>query len=549
MQHQDVIIYVRGYGTFGVPWGSTIDVILKQLSDKLPKQPVAMIVNHVNVRGLYFDFYSNSVVEFLMLDSKMGNDLARITTGFLLSKAVHSLFPGKRLHIKHMISNGMYCEIPGLKINQEVLISLTAYVQDLITQDMEIERCYISEQEAEMIFSRQGQQDQLALLHYRDSDTVHLFMLDNFYGYTYMEMLPRTGLLRDFRLIPYTAGLIYLSPEEEEKEFGEFWEQRKLAQIYQESKSWAEMLNIPIIPTLNYRVEHGEIDDIIQVNEALHEKKIAAIADMICSNENVCVVLIAGPSSSGKTTFAQRLKVQLRVNGRKAASLSMDNYFCDRANTPLQENGEPDYEALEALQLDLFNQDLQKLICSESVRMPAYNFITGQSVPEQIPMQLEENELLIIEGIHGLNSDLAQNISDQQKFKIYVSALTQLNLDYSNRISTTDCRLIRRIVRDNRTRGHDALQTIRQWPSVRRGENKHIFPFQENADVFFNSSLLYELTVLKPMVEPLLRGSRSEDVWERVEINRLLKFLKFINPAFGVKIPYNSIIREFIGDS
>jgi uridine kinase len=318
--------------------------------------------------------------------------------------------------------------------------------------------------------------------------------------------------------------------------------------IHKEAKDWAGMLQTPHLAALNEIIERGNIDDIIQVNEALHEKKIAYIADSICTNPEIRLVLIAGPSSSGKTSFAQRLLIQLRVNGRRPVSISMDNYFVDRLDTPRDENGDYDFESIEAMNLDLFNDHLSRLINGEEVEIPIYNFKKGCSEDRGIMIKVPAGEPIIIEGIHGINNRLTWRIPQEQKFKIYVSALTQLNLDYSNRIPTTDCRLIRRIIRDSRTRGYSALDTIKRWPSVRRGEEKNIFPYQENADVMFNSSLVYELSVLKPYAEILLEGISSEH-FEHVEARRLLKFLSYFRAIEPNSIPPNSILREFIGGS
>jgi len=299
---------------------------------------------------------------------------------------------------------------------------------------------------------------------------------------------------------------------------------------------------------LNDIIANGNIEEIIRVNEALHEKKIAYIADQICQQQEARLVLISGPSSSGKTTFAQRLLIQLRVNGRRPVLISMDNYFVDRALTPRDENGDYDFESLQALKLDLFNSHLISLIQGEEVEIPIYNFKTGVCDPKGIPIKVNLGQPIIVEGIHALNDELTWLIPAEQKFRVYISALTQLNIDYSNRIPTTDSRLIRRIVRDARTRGYSAADTISRWPSVRAGEQKYIFPYQENAEVMFNSSLVYELAVLKPYAEPLLQAI-SPEADEYVEAKRLLKFFSYFKPISGEPVPPNSIIREFIGGS
>jgi uridine kinase len=361
-------------------------------------------------------------------------------------------------------------------------------------------------------------------------------------------MVSHTGVLNKFKLI-YYPRTGFADPEPNDPDLSQpFHEQGKLFQIYQEAKAWAGMLNTSHLGALNDIIENGKIEDLIRVNEALQEKKIAQIADMIVHNPGVRVVLIAGPSSSGKTTFAQRLLIQLRVNGCRPVSISLDNYFIDQKLTPLDENGEYDFEAIEALKLDLFNEHLTRLVEGEEIEMPIYDFKQGCCLEKGIMLSVPAGEPIIIEGIHGLNDQLTWSIPREQKFKIYVSALTQLNIDYANRIPSTDCRLLRRIIRDSRTRGYSALNTIKRWPSVRRGEEKHIFPFQENADIMFNSSLVYELAALKPLAEPLLKEI-SADHREYTEARRLLKFLSYFRSIVPDPIPPNSILREFVGGS
>jgi len=310
------------------------------------------------------------------------------------------------------------------------------------------------------------------------------------------------------------------------------------------------MLNAPHVPAVNKIIADGGFKDLIRINEALHEKKIADIADQICQNKDIRVILIAGPSSSGKTTFAQRLYIQLKVNGKNPMAISLDNYFVDRCDTPIDEFGEYDFESIDALKLDLFNEHLQQLINGDEVEMPLFNFVKGTCEDQGEMIRLGSDQLLILEGIHCLNDELTSSVYSKQKFKIYISALTQLNIDYSNNISTTDSRLVRRIIRDNRTRGSNALDTIKRWSSVRRGEEKNIFPFQENADAMFNSSLVYELFILKPYIESLLNQVRTDNR-EYAEAMRLQKFLSYFTPVMLEErdIPYNSIIREFIGNS
>ncbi|MDD3899521.1 MAG: nucleoside kinase, partial [Syntrophomonadaceae bacterium] len=410
-------------------------------------------------------------------------------------------------------------------------------------------RMTVPKEEARRIFARQGQMDKVKLLEFRDKDHVHIYELDGFYEYFYGYMLPFTGLINCFRLLNYPPGLILQTPEKDNPgHIEEYLEQPKLAQVFQEAKKWAEMLDTPHVAALNDIITHGSAGDLIRVNEALHEKKIAYIADRICADSGIRVVLISGPSSSGKTTFAQRLLIQLRVNGRRPVMVSLDDYFVDRDLTPRDEDGDYDFEALEALKLDLFNDHLIRLIKGEEVEMPIYSFKDGCCALQGRMTRVPLGEPIIIEGIHGLNEHLTWSIPREQKFKIYISALTQLNVDYTNRIPTTDSRLLRRILRDSRTRGYSARETLERWPSVRRGEERNIFPFQENADVMFNSSLVYELSVLRPYVEPLLLEI-SPEYPQNLEARRLLKFLSYFQELGADEVPHNSILREFVGGS
>ncbi|MGE5599263.1 MAG: nucleoside kinase, partial [Bacteroidota bacterium] len=370
---------------------------------------------------------------------------------------------------------------------------------------------------------------------------------DYFYGYT----VPSTGYLKVFGLRPYPPGFILQFPHPESPAaLPAFADQPKLARIYREFERWGEILGIADAGALNDLIAGGQGPDLIRVSEALHEKKVALVADMIqCNRERVKVVLIAGPSSSGKTTFIQRLSIQLRVLGLLPVAISLDDYFVSRDRTPLGQDGKPDFEALAAIDLEYFNRQLQELIQGRAVLAPRYDFIRGERAADGRQLVLDgERGIILVEGIHGLNESLTPAIPREQKFKVYVSALTQLNLDRHNRIPTTDSRIIRRIVRDHRFRGHDALQTIRLWPSVRRGENRDIFPYQEEADVMFNSALPYELAVLKRFAEPLL-AEVGPDAEEHSEAKRLLKFLSYFLPLDPCEVPGNSILREFIGES
>ncbi|NLB88048.1 MAG: nucleoside kinase [Syntrophomonadaceae bacterium] len=509
---------------------------------------VAVMINN-NLSDLNTAIQTDAEIKLIDLTSEAGLRVYRRSATFILIKAARELYPNRQLIVKHSLSNGLYCEFMDEETNEEEIKLIEKQMQEIINQNKPLNRLYLSKEEAIEIFKKQGQTDKVDLLSTRDKSHIHVYELDGFYEYFYGYMLPYTGMVDKFRLISYSHGLILQTPEiDQPTSLKPYKNQPKLAGIFREAKEWADMLETPHAAALNQAIERNNIDDIIRINEALHEKKIALIADDICHNPNKRLILISGPSSSGKTTFAQRLLIQLRVNGRRPVSISLDNYFIDRELTPRDENGDYDFEALEAIKLDLFNDHLTRLLKGEEVEVPIYNFQKGTSEPKGILMKVPVGEPIIIEGIHALNDKLTYSIPTDNKYLIYVSALTQLNIDYTNRIPTTDCRLLRRMIRDSRTRGYDALSTIKRWPSVRRGEEKNIFPFQENADVMFNTSLVYELAVLRPYAEKLLLEIGPENE-EYAEARRLLKFLSYFEPISADGVPPNSILREFVGGS
>ena len=541
-------VQVKNKGTYQIESGITVGDFVTRLELENGNLIVAWIIDN-RLRDLGFSLNDDCQLELVDLYSEAGLKIYRRSTIFLLLKACRDLFPQRCLMIKHTLSNGTYCEFIEGSVNNVEIEQITKRMQELIAADLPINRKRITKAEARELFAQQDKPDTVKILENRDKEAVHVYELDGFYEYFYDYMVNRTGLINKFKLLYYPPGMILQTPEPGDPELDQpFHEQSKLFQIYQEAKAWAGMLNTPHLGALNDIIQEGRVEDLIRVNEALQEKKIAQIADMIVNNPSVRVVLIAGPSSSGKTTFAQRLLIQLRVNGRRPVSISLDNYFVDQKKTPLDEDGEYDFEALEALKLDLFNDHLTRLINGEEIEMPVYDFKQGCCLDKGINISVPPGEPIIIEGIHGLNDKLTWSIPREQKFKIYVSALTQINIDYANRIPTTDCRLLRRIIRDSRTRGYTALNTIKRWPSVRRGEEKYIFPFQENADIMFNSSLVYELAALKPLAEPLLWEISDENP-EHLEARRLLKFLSYFRSTSAQPIPPNSILREFTGGS
>lgn len=541
-------VEIIGRGEYTVAQGTRINqLIAMHLSDC--EFPILAVMVQNSMHDLNYILHDADKIELIDLTSEKGARIYRRSAMFILIKACRELFPDRTVIVRHSMSNGIFCEFRHQEVTPAEVKMIEEQMHKIVASDLLIKRITVNKEKAVEIFTAQGQLDLVQLMKQREKEFVHVYELDGFYEYFYGYMVINTGQIDRFRLINYPPGIVLQTPEKKNPGIlMPFVEQKKLSSIYSEAKAWAEMLKAPHVAAVNEIVSRGEINDFIRVNEALHEKKIASIADQICNNQDVRIILIAGPSSSGKTTFAQRLFIQLRVNGKEPVAISMDNYFVNRCDTPLDENNEYDFEALEALKLELFNEHLQQLINGEEVEMPVYNFISGTCETEGVKIKLGAGQPLILEGIHCLNDQLTSSIYAKQKFKIYISALTQLNIDYSNNISTTDSRLIRRIIRDNRTRGHNALDTIKRWPSVRNGEEKNIFPFQENADAMFNSSLVYELFILKPYIEPLLRKIGPENR-EYAEAKRLLKFLSYFKTAETDEIPINSILREFVGNS
>lgn len=472
------------------------------------------------------------------------------TLQFIFIKAVYDLYPEAKISIEHAISKGLFGEIyKNAPLDKEDIEKIKVRMKELISRDILINKVSVSKEEAIKIFSSYGFEDKLRMLKHSNNDSLKLYELDGRYDYFYGPMGASTGVVKLFDLIFYSPGFILIPPNENNPNIlPEFVEHKKLAKIFYETERWGKILDVADVGSLNNKVVSGEIVDIVRIAEALHEKKAAYIADMVEEKKNVKIVLIAGPSSSGKTTFTRRLGIQLRVNGLMPVPISLDDYFVDREKTPKDEHGEYDFESIYALDLELFNKNLKDLLEGEEVLMPQFDFLTGTRKWHERPLKLPENGVLLIEGIHGLNEMLTSSIPKENKFKIYISALTQLNLDNHNRIATTDVRIIRRIVRDALSRGYSAEQTLKMWPSIRRGEEKNIFVFQEEADAMFNSALVYELCVLKKYAEPEL-DKIQQDSPVYYEAKRLKSFLHFFKDVDKELTPDNSILREFVGGS
>ncbi len=463
--------------------------------------------------------------------------------------ACKCLFKDSRVVIEHSLSNGVYCEIYlGRDITEEDISKIKDKMDKIIAKDYDINKNIYTKKEAIEIFKSIGLDEKAELIKYKENDIVKIYKCNNYIDHFYGYLMPSTGYIKSYDLFKYRNGVILMAASEDDKHIPKkFVPQPKLANIYKEAEKWSNLMGVDKVLSLNKIIEEKKYGEIIRIVEALHEKKIGQIADII-KQENKRIILIAAPSSSGKTSFATRLCIHLKVNNLNPVSISLDNYFVDRDKTPLDEFGKLDYESINAINLERFNKDLKDLLEGKKVQLPRYNFITGKSEAGEI-LQIEKNQPIILEGIHGLNPVLTASIPDDEKFKIYLSALTQLNLDDHNRIPTTDLRLIRRIVRDNQFRGHTAEMTIMGWPSVRRGEEKNIFPYQEEADVMFNTACVYELALLKTYAKPLLEHI-GEDSEAYIEAKRLLKFLQYFVELDDLSdIPPTAIIREFIGGS
>lgn len=455
----------------------------------------------------------------------------------------------ENVFVRWMLGDSCYCEPEGIELTQAMLDEIKAYMQDMVSRDLSFEKRSVGTPEALSLFEKHKMYDKKKLFEYRRVSKVNIYSLDGFEDYYYGYMPSSAGILKYFDLQLYEKGfLLHMPGRKTPDQLSPFKESPKLFQTLQEAANWGKMMSVDTVGALNDVVSHGRITDLILVQEALQEKKIAEIAECIVNDGSKKFVMIAGPSSSGKTSFSHRLSIQLRAHGLNPHTIALDNYFKNRADTPKDENGNYDFECLEAIDIELFNRDMMALLRGERVELPTFNFIVGKREYHGDYRQLGPDDILVLEGIHGLNERMSYSLPKESKFKIYISALTQINIDEHNRIPTTDGRLIRRMVRDARTRGSSALQTIARWPSVRRGEDKFIFPFQEEADVMFNSALIYELAVLKPYAEAILFGI-PKDVPEYIEAKRLLKFLDYFIGVSSEEIPKNSLLREFVGGS
>ena len=532
-----------------VPIGSTLSDIYEEINLQMPYGPVSAKVNN-KVEGLHYRVYHNKDVEFLNLLTPSGIRTYTRSLFLVLCKAVHDLYTGSQVIIDIPVSNGYYCNLKlGHEITTEDVDRIRTRMQEIIDAKMPIQRYETTTEEAVKLFTELGDIQKAKLLKSSGSLYCVYYVLDDYKDYYYGSMLTNTSQLHLFGLEPYFDGVLLRIPSTQDpSKLGELIRQDKMFEVFKEHHRWQSILGIKTVGDFNEAVKNGLATDLINVSEALQEKKISQIADTIAERKEIKVVLIAGPSSSGKTTFCKRLSVQLLASGVKPVQISLDDYFVNRAETPKDENGELDYESIYALNIPLINEQFNALFRGEEVELPKYNFQTGMSEKSGKKLHLGENNILLVEGIHALNPALTEQIADDKKFKIYASALTTILLDDHNYIPTTDNRLLRRIVRDYKYRGCSAQETIHRWPSVRAGENKWIFPYQEQADVMFNTALLFELAVIKPQAEEVLEQV-PENCEEYAEAYRLRKFLKYFAPLPFRNLPPTSLLREFLGGS
>ena len=535
-----------------VPMGTPLSEVAKRLTPG--RYPfLAAFVNN-RLKELNYKIYAPVTIRFVDITSFAGIRVYQRTAWFLLQKAVRDLYPGQTLHIRHsMGQSGFYCEIEGIdEFTADDAARLQSRMRELAVRNLPITRERMLTTEVRARYAEEGFTDKVALLDTRPRLYSQLYTLGDTVGYFYGSLAPSTGYVTLFDIQPYYNGFYLALPLRTAPDtLHRNVQQEKMFGIFQEYQSWVALMGVPTIGAVNARTLAGDAGGMIKLAEAFHERKFAWVADTIYDavvSRGIRMVLISGPSSSGKTTSAKRLGIQLGVLGLRPVMISLDDYFVDREKTPLDENGDYDYEALEAIDLELFNDHLRRLTRGESVDIPRYDFITGRRMQHDNPLTLDERSILIIEGIHGLNPRLTPSIPDAQKFRIYISCFTSVAMDNLSRIATTDNRLLRRLTRDYRQRGADALATLSRWASVRRGEEKHIFPYQENADVMLNSSLFYEISVLRPFAEKILREV-PDTVPEYDEARRMLKFLDNFIPIPPDEIPPTSILREFIGGS
>ena len=525
---------------------TTIQELLKEEIQKSEHPVIGAIFNNEYV-NLGYEISTDGEVKLIDIASKEGTKMYRRTIIYMLGKAVEEVCPDKKIIVNYQLPNSMFCEIENTEITEELAQKLNDQMHEIAQKDLPIKQVIMTREQAEEFYQKNDVSKGRLQLDLEDNQEIYMYYCEDYYNYCYGTIANRTGVTKIFEIIKYEDGFLVRYPSSDKPEqLPKLIQTKKLSWALNEYDDIHKILDVNTVYKLNMAIEQDTIKDIIMLDEALHEKKIANIADKIAKNRNVKMILIAGPSSSGKTTFAQRLGIQLRINRIKPVTISVDNYFVERKDTPRDEKGNYDFECIEAIDLELFNDHLTKLLNGEEVEMPEFDFHEGTKRYNGRKLKLEPDQVLVIEGIHCLNDKLTSKIAKDQKYKIYISALTVLNMDRYNRISTTDTRLVRRIVRDYQFRGYDAKHTIATWHSVNNGEEKNIFPYQEEANSIFNTSLIYELNVLKGVVLPLLKEIKQEEA-EYAEAQRLINMLKYFETIPADYVPTNSLLKEFLG--
>ena len=520
--------------------------LLKEEIEQSEHAVVGAIFNNEYV-NLSYEIEESGTIELIDISSKEGMKIYRRTLVYVLGKAFEKICPNLKMMVDYQLPNSMYCDLENNEVTEEFIQNLSEEMRKIIRQNLPIKQVIMTREEAKAFFDKEQTSKGRLQFDLDENKKIYMYYCEDYYNYCYGTLADRTGIAKVFEIIKYDNGFLIRYPSSSRPEqLPKIIPTKKLAWALSEYDDIHKILDMNRVYKLNTAVDENKIKDVIMLDEALHEKKIANIADKIAENRNVKMVLIAGPSSSGKTTFAQRLGIQLRINKIRPVTISVDNYFVERKDTPRDENGDYDFECIEAIDLKLFNEHLTKLLNGEEVEMPEFDFFEGTKRYNGKKLKLEKDEVLVIEGIHCLNDKLTSKIPAEQKYKVYISALTVLNLDRFNRISTTDTRLIRRIVRDYQFRGYSAKHTIASWNKVNEGEKKNIFPFQEESNFIFNTSLVYEIGALKTIIMPLLKEITKEEA-EYAEAFRLMNMLKYFEEIPKEFVPNNSLLKEFLG--
>ena len=525
-------------------------VTIKELLKKeIEESEIAVIAATFNneYKGLDYIIKEDGKIELIDISSSNGIKVYRTTLTFIAGKAFEKICPDKKMNVNYQLANAMFYDADDLEINDEFIEKMNYEMHRIVEQDLQIKHITMNREEAINFYKEKQVNKGRLQIDLEKNDKIYMYFCEDYYNYCYGILADRTGCVKIFKVEKYGNGFIVRYPSIKNiYKLPEMVDTKKLAWALEEYEDIHRILNVNTVYKLNQTIKENRIEDIIMVEEALHEKKIANMADIIAKNRNIKMVLIAGPSSSGKTTFAQRLGIQLRLNALKPVTISVDNYFVERSQNPKNKNGEYDFECIEAIDLELFNNHLIKILNGEEIEMPEFDFHEGTKKYNGKKLKLENDEILVIEGIHCLNDKLTSRIPKEQKYKIYISALTVLNMDRFNRISTTDTRLMRRIVRDYQFRGYSAKHTIKTWENVNNGEKNYIFPYQEEANSIFNTSLIYEIGVLKPVIVPLLEEI-NKDEYEYAEARRILEILKYFEEIPAELVPRNSLLKEFLG--